>query len=121
MAVSSIKKSAPSSQKEPPSYLEPSTQEWFRSVLDEYQMEPHHIKLLTAACECWDRMQLARAAIEKYGLTMTDPKTLVEKARPEINIERDSKIVFMKLLRELNLSESPPDSRGPGLKYGGRR
>ena len=51
---------------------------------------------------------------------MTDPKTGAEKARPEINIERDSKIVFMKLLRELNLSEKPPDSRPPKLKYGGR-
>ena len=107
-------------ENEPQDYLEPSTQEWFRSVVSSYEMEPHHIKLLIAACECWDRMQKSRAAVEKHGLTMTDPKTGAVKARPEVNIERDSKIVFMKLLRELNLSEQPAESRPPKLKYGAR-
>jgi phage terminase small subunit len=118
MTLSAVKPKTP--ENEPPNYLEPSTQEWFRSVMANYQMEPHHVRLLTAACECWDRMQAARAAIQKHGLTMLDPKTGAERARPEINIERDAKIVFMKLLRELNLSEQPPDSRPPKLKYGGR-
>jgi phage terminase small subunit len=105
---------------EAPDYLEATTQEWFLSVMANYQMEPHHVRLLTAACECWDRMQAAREAVRKHGLTMADPKTGATRARPEVNIERDSKIVFMKLLRELNLSEQPPDSRPPKLKYGGR-
>jgi phage terminase small subunit len=65
-------------------------------------------------------MQLARQAVREHGLTMVDPKTGAVKVRPEVNVERDSKIVFMKLLRELNLSEQPPDSRPPKLKYGGR-
>jgi phage terminase small subunit len=106
---------------EPPSYLQPATKEWFRTVIADFEMEAHHVRLLTAACECWDRMQLARQAIKTHGLTMKDPKTGAERARPEINIERDCKIVFMKLLRELNLSERPPDSRPPGLEYGGKR
>jgi phage terminase small subunit len=118
MTISAMKSKTPDDAA--PEYLEATTQEWFLSVMANYQMEPHHVRLLTAACECWDRMQAAREAIREHGLTMTDPKTGVVRARPEINIERDSKIVFMKLLRELNLSETPPDSRPPKLKYGGR-
>jgi P27 family predicted phage terminase small subunit len=115
--MTSIKHQIPAN--EPPNYLEDSTKEWFRAVVGGFELEQHHVKLLIAACECWDRMQEARAAIEKHGLTMKDPKTGAEKARPEVNIERDSKIVFMKLLRELNLSEQPPDARPPKLRYGG--
>jgi phage terminase small subunit len=105
---------------EAPRHLETATQIWFLSVVSDYDLQPHHILLLTAAGECWDRMQAAREAVRKHGLTMNDPKTGAVKARPEVNIERDAKIVFMKLLRDLNLSETPPDSRPPPLKYGAR-
>lgn len=118
MKVTSLKKPQ-TTKNEAPSYLESATQEWFSSVVGEYQMEPHHIKLLTAACECWDRMEAARAAVAEKGLTMVDPKTLAEKARPEVNIERDSKIIY-EAIAGAKFERAAPDSRPPKLKYGGR-
>jgi hypothetical protein len=40
--------------------------------------------------------------------------------RPEVQIERDSRISFARLIRELNLSEAPDEKRIPGLKFGGK-
>jgi hypothetical protein len=33
----------------PPKHLRPATKAWFSSVLGEYQLESHHIRLLTLA------------------------------------------------------------------------
>ena len=43
-----------------PAHLEWSTRRWFESVLAEYDIEPHHVRLLQLACEAWDRGQAAR-------------------------------------------------------------
>jgi phage terminase small subunit len=75
MTISAMKSKTPAITA--PEYLEASTKDWFLSVMADYEMEPHHVRLLTAACECWDRMQLAREAIRQHGLTMVDPKTLL--------------------------------------------
>ncbi len=100
-----------------PKYLKAQTREWWLYVFNTYELESHHIKLLTLAGEAWDRCQEARKAIAKHGLTFTDKFGQV-KVRPEVAIERDNKIIFARLIRELNLdTENPEDSRPPALKY----
>jgi phage terminase small subunit len=56
----------------PPKHLRPATKEWFSGVLAEYQLEPHHIRLLTLAAESWDRCCESREALAAHGLTFTD-------------------------------------------------
>ena len=71
--------------------------------------------MLTLAAEAWDRGQQAREIVDRDGLTFTD-RFGQPKARPEIAIERDSRIGFARLLRELALDVGgPEDSRPPGL------
>jgi phage terminase small subunit len=92
--------------------------EWWVAVLEDYDLDRHHLHLLEAACGAWDRMKQARAAIDTNGLTFTDP-TGSPKARPEVAIERDARVAFARLIRELDLDVAPPpDSRGrpPGLR-----
>jgi len=79
--------------------------------------------LLQAACESWDAMQMARKAIREFGMTCTDARGVV-RARPEVQIERDSKTSFRQLLRELDLDLEAPasaDFRPPGLRSNSRR
>jgi len=74
--------------------------------------------LLQAAGEAWDRYQQARTALAEHGLTFTDDKGMV-RARPEAAIERDSRIAFARLIRELDLdTDGPaePRSRPPALR-----
>jgi len=46
----------------PPKHLRAATKAWFGSVLAEYSLEPHHVRLLTLAAESWDRCCEAREA-----------------------------------------------------------
>ena len=101
-----------------PAHLREGTRKWWRQVSSTYMLEPHHYRLLTLLCEAWDRCQEAREALAEHGsLTFLDrfgsPHT-----RPEVGIERDNKIIFSRLLRELDLDTSPPAGphRPPGLR-----
>jgi phage terminase small subunit len=115
-----VKPPADARWKAPP-HLAPATQQWFLQVVGEYELEEHHVRLLTAACEAWDQMTAARAAIAREGMGMTYTDRWGQpKARPEVAIARDATVTFARLLRELALDVSTPDdSRPPGL--GGRR
>ena len=104
----------PKTQK-PPSHLRPATRRWWQSVVEQYELEQHHLKLLTLAAESWDRAQQARAAIDKHGLVYLD-RFDQPRARPECAIERDNRIAFARLLRELTLDVEPPsDVRLPRI------
>lgn len=107
----------------PPGHLRPATKRWFTSVLDDFDLDPHHIKLLTLAGEAWDRGQAAREIVDDKGMTYND-RFGQPKARPEVSIERDSRIGFARLLRELALDVDAPDDapRAPRTAdYGNRR
>ena len=101
----------------PPRYLSAPTRRWFASVCAEYELEAHHLRLLTLACESWDRCQQARAVIDKEGMVYED-RFGAPRSRPEISIERDSRLSFSRLLRELDLDVAPPveASRPPALR-----
>jgi len=90
-----------------PKHLEPPTRRWFRSVVDSYSLAPHHIRLLTLAAESWDRGQQAREILSREGLTYND-RFGQPASRPAVAIERDSRISFARLLRELNLEIGTP-------------
>lgn len=84
-----------------------------------YALAAHHLRLLQAACESWDRMQAARAIVDAEGVTVKD-RYGVPKAHPAVAIERDCRTSFARLVRELDLdAEALADPRPP--RYRGRR
>lgn len=106
-----------------PKHLEKSTQKWVKSVLGDFDLDEHHHKLLVLAAESWDRAVAARTIIDRDGMTYTD-RFGQPKVRPEIGIERDSRISFARLLRELALDgvDAPETPRMPRTAdYGSRR
>jgi phage terminase small subunit len=104
-----------------PSGLRPATRRWAQLVLDEFELESHHFRLLVMACQCWDRREEARAALAEHGMTYVD-RYGQPRARPEIQIERDATITFARLIRELRLGVEPDDAtRLPGLPGGSER
>jgi phage terminase small subunit len=90
----------------PPKHLRLSTASWWRDVQKSYDLEPHHCRLLQLAGEAWDRAEQAREAIAECGLTFTD-RFGRPVARPEVAIERDSRLAFARLVRELDLDAEP--------------
>lgn len=107
---------------EVPEHLSADASRWWLSVVQDYDLEPHHLRLLQSAAEAWDRMQQARTALAKHGgLTFTGANGDL-KAHPAIAIERDARIAFARLVRELDLDAEPPAERSrPPALYSNRR
>lgn len=115
-----MKKPDENEEIQPPKHLKKSTREWFASVVSDYQLEPHHIRLLTLAGEAWDRSVQAREALAEHGLTFED-RFGRPIARPEVAIERDSRVAFARLVRELALDVDAPDAPRPPANRGKAR
>jgi len=100
--------------------LEPATKKWIESVCRDWELEPHHVKLLILAGHHFDRVRQAQAVIARDGPTFLD-RFSQPKLRPEIQIERDSSVVFSRLLRELSLDiEPPPETSRPHSGFVGK-
>jgi phage terminase small subunit len=100
-----------------PQHLSAPTRAWFRSVTADYELEPHHLRLLTLACQAWDRGEEARVALAEHGTTYTD-RWGAPRTRPEVAVERDCRLAFSRLVRELDLdiAATPEEARPPGLR-----
>ena len=101
----------------PPQHLSREVKKWFAQVIESYELEPHHMRLLTLAAESWDLCSQARAIIDAQGLTYLD-RFDAPRARPEISIERDNRLAFVRIIRELDLDIDAPSqaSRPPALR-----
>jgi phage terminase small subunit len=75
------------------------------------------VRLLVLACQAWDRAEQAREILAREGLTFMD-RFDCPHARPEVAVERDSRLAFARLVRELDLDISAPaePSRPPGIR-----
>lgn len=96
-----------------PKHLKPPTAAWWRHVIGEYELEQHHERILTLAAEAWDRAQEAREVIAEEG-AYVDDRFGQRKTHPAVTVERDARIGFARLIRELDLDGEPgPDPRMP--------
>lgn len=106
----------------PPAHLSPEAATWWRSVMKDYSLEPHHLKILQIACETWDRHQQARSDIAAYGSLSVPTADGGLKLHPAVAVERDSRIAFARLVRELDLDAgAPSESKRPPALYSNRR
>ncbi|MDB3912112.1 hypothetical protein N9381_10070 [Paracoccaceae bacterium] len=97
-------------QHAPPAHLNADTSHWWASVMAEYSLEPHHIRLLTLACEAYDSATEASEVLRHEGKIFID-RFDQPKPRPEVAIQRDSATGFARMLRELDLDVAAPTDR----------
>jgi phage terminase small subunit len=98
---------------DPPNTLSPAAQSWWKATTEEYELEPHHVRLLSEAAHSWDRAAQARALVDAEGIVVRDRFGQV-KSHPAVAIERDARNVFVRIMRELDLDGVPePESRPP--------
>lgn len=100
-----------------PRHLRAATRRWWAAVVADWTLEEHHVRLLTAACESWDRCQEAREQISREGLTVPT-KAGGPRLHPCVRVETDSRLAFARLVRELDLDVQPPAEakRAPALR-----
>lgn len=87
-----------------------------RDVLKEYEFnDTHDYRRLDLAAHCLDRIEECHKMIEAEGVFIMD-RFDQRREHPAVKTERDQKIVFARLIRELNLDIQPPkESRPPEL------
>lgn len=99
--------------KQAPKNLSKESAKFWNDILKIYEMQPHHEKILEAACGEWDTVIESRAAIKREGAFFKDRFGQV-KAHPAIQVEQKSKNLFRLLVRELGFDlQAPEDSRLP--------
>lgn len=90
-----------------PKHLRNETKTFWLSTVRNYELEEHHLKLLSAACEVWDRATQAREAVEQAGAYFTNRHGEI-KPHPALSVERDCRALFARLIRELSLTVDDP-------------
>jgi len=96
-----------------PRHLRAATRRWAEGILDGFEFESHHVRLLVLACQAWDQGERARARLARFGVTYLD-RFKQPRIRPEVKVEHDARIAFARILRELRLdSTEGPESRPP--------
>ena len=87
-----------------------------RDVLKEYQItDTHDLRRLDLAAHCLDRIEHCQRVIDDEGPFIKD-RFDQTKEHPACKTERDNKVLFARLVRELGLDlENPETPRPPGL------
>jgi P27 family predicted phage terminase small subunit len=91
----------------PPRHLSDASRRWFAEVSEAYELESHHLRILQAAAEAWDRCVAARDLVTTEGIVVTS-RLGERKPHPAVAIERDSRVAFLRAVRELGLDLGEP-------------
>jgi len=95
-----------------PAGLKTESAKFWRDIVSDYELEPHHLKILESACRCWDRILEDREVIETEGRFFED-RYGQPKPHPAVDDETKQKNLFMRLVRELCLDANVPDETRP--------
>jgi len=94
-----------SERAKPPAHLSRQSKRWWRSVLDAYDLQPHHVAILTAAAEAWDRKDQARTIIAEEGVVIREGGG-TPIAHPAVHVEDVAAMRFAHLVREIGLDDT---------------
>src|ERR1035437_4059512 len=86
----------------PPTHLSKSAKDWWKTVANRVVLESHHYKLLLLACQAFDLSQEAHLELARVGRVFND-RFGCPKLHPLVLVERDARLSFAKLVRELGL------------------
>lgn len=106
--------------RKPPRHLSTASAAWYSAVVEAYELEDWQHRTLTVAAEAFDRLVQARGLVDAEGLTIED-RFGQSRAHPALAIERDSRIAYLRAVRELNLEVEDPSQPPRPPRRGGRR
>jgi len=97
-----------------PSGLQTPGKRFWKRVLSEYELEEaHDLERLKMACKCLDDLEEAEQRIKKDGMFVTNRYGNTTE-HPGVKMIKDSRLLFVKIIRELALDiVNPGDSRPP--------
>jgi phage terminase small subunit len=105
-----------------PRHLSRSSKLLYRSICEEYELdgEPAALTTLSEGLTSLDRGIEARKTVETEGLTVVAGNGTI-RAHPAVQIERDSRVAYLRAIRELALGVDYAEARPPRVGGGGLR
>jgi hypothetical protein len=97
----------------PPLDLSGAARAWWCATVEEFELEPHHVRTLTEAAFAWDRSQQARSLVNQQGLVVQDPSGQL-RPHPAVAIEHDSRLAYLRAMHQLDLDTAPLATSRPG-------
>jgi phage terminase small subunit len=95
-----------------PTHLSKAAKAWFTSVIKAYELDETHLEILRMAAELLDRAENARQLVQQDGAILVD-RFGQQREHPAAKLERDSKIAFARMMRELGLAHDDGDDSRP--------
>jgi len=86
----------------PPRHLSRRMKAFWRLIFATRKLEPHEEAIFLNACLSFDRAEAARKVLQKEGLTFVD-RFGQPRSRPENLVEHNNRLLFARLLKQLNL------------------
>ncbi len=87
---------------DPPSHLADSSKKLWRKLVPRRGVSPERLALLAVALDALDRLNAARVAIAKDGMTTTTPASGVIHIHPLVRVEKDAMATFLRAWALLN-------------------
>jgi P27 family predicted phage terminase small subunit len=88
-----------------PKHLSRDAKLLWRKIVGGWELDDAALVVLQTACEAYSRMQQARALVDREGLVVASPQGV--KAHPALQTERDSRLQFLRAIRQLGLDIEP--------------
>jgi phage terminase small subunit len=95
-------KPAPAARPAAPAELSTAMKHYWKQIVERHELQQHEFRILHLACQASDTCDQARATRAEHGMTYIDGFG-APRLRPEVAIERDGRLAFARLLRDLDL------------------
>ena len=101
-------------QKNPtaPRHLSAASQRLWKTVVEDYALEEHGLRLLLLACEAFDQGEKARRVLAKDGLTT--PTKNGQKTHPAVAVARNATMTYAQLMQTLGVNRRYRQPRRAG-------
>ena len=105
-----------------PKHLSAEARRIWNKMVAEWNFDDSTLMILRQALEAFDRLNQAREAIARDGLTVAD-RFGAQRAHPALIVEKDSRLALLRAWRQLGLDIEAPGQIGrpAGGGGGGRR
>lgn len=99
-----------------PKHLSRAAKELWQTIVGDYDLESHQLEILRLLCETLDRLELCRKQLKRDGMFSVNR---FGETRPHCALkeERENKVLFARLSRELNLDIELSDSPRKPRRY----
>jgi phage terminase small subunit len=102
----------------PPASLSKKSAAYFKTFVDDYEVEDSHVEVLIRVCESMDRADQAAAGLKKHGSLMTKDRFGCERSHPLVQIERQARAAVIDGIKALGvLKHEKTDDRYAGKVF----